>query len=94
MDSLKLCYTYTYVKVLLQVMFGKYTAGTRVEVTNTTWGKANVVYDTRPHPEYCIFGTSWLRAALTDLLLCVGRIINSISGELKTSFVSASWEDR
>ena len=64
------------------------------QVTNTSWGKANTVYNTRPHPEYCIFGTSRLSAALTDLLLCVGRIICSISGELKTSFVSASWEGR
>ena len=87
-----------YVKTLLQVMLGNTLQGLGWgQVTNTAWSKANTVYTWQNTPPLVLyFGTSWLRAAyiITDLLLCVGRTISSISGELKTSFVSASWEDR
>ena len=33
----------------------------------------------RPHPEYCIFPTSLVNAALTDLLFCIGKLVVAIA---------------
>ena len=42
--------------------------------------KPGAVFDMRRHPEYCIFLTSSVNGALTDLLFCMGRISSSSSG--------------
>ena len=39
--------------------------------------KPSAVFDIRPHPEYFIFRTSQLNSALTDLLICIGRVSSS-----------------
>ena len=46
---------------------------------NTAQVKLSTVFDMRPHPEYCIFHTSLVYNALTDLLFCIGRISISSS---------------
>ena len=42
--------------------------------------KPGTVFDMRRHPEYCIFPTSSVNDALTDLLLCIGKISSISSG--------------
>ena len=92
MNSLKLHYMHRYVKTLLQVMFGKYTAGTRVGSSDKHSMKQSqyCIYMTKDSTPSTLFWYIMIKSCLTDLLLCVGRTINNISGKLKTSFVSIS----
>ena len=48
-------------------------------MANTAQGEAELCICIRPYPEYCIFHTSQVNSALTDLLFCVGRISSSSS---------------
>ena len=57
--------TLTCVKALLPVMYGKYSTRGGMEWQIQHKAKPSAVFDTRPHPEYCIFHTSPENRALS-----------------------------
>ena len=71
--------SYVYVKVPLQVMYGKYSMSGRIEWQIQHEVKVSAVFDRRPHYEYCIFRTLRVNGASTNLLFRVGRIGSSSS---------------
>ena len=56
------------------MMYGKYGTRGGVECQIQHKAKPSAAFDMRPHLEYYIFHTLRVNTALTDLLLCVGRI--------------------
>ena len=68
-----------YVKAPLRVMYEKYSTRGGVEWQIQHEAKPSAVFATRPHPECCIFRTSRVNGALTNLLFFRGRISTRIS---------------
>ena len=60
-------------------MYEKYSTRGGVEWQIQHEAKPSAVFATRPHPECCIFRTSRVNGALTNLLFFRGRISTRIS---------------
>ena len=59
---------HVYVKAPLRVMYEKYSTRGGVKWQIQHEAKSSAVFATRPHPECCIFRTSRVNGALTNLL--------------------------
>ena len=72
---------HVYVKALLQIMYEKYKIRDGVGWQMQLKTNPSAVFDMRPTPSTAFFHASPITGALTDLLLCIGRIrISSSDG--------------